>query len=203
MKLRLLNGPHSGIAYLGLLCGLATVSEAFADPAINGFVNRLWQEAIPTLDMDKSFDIPAYTRALSERFSNAALVHRTAQIAMDGSQKMPQRILAGARECLNQRRRPANLMLVIAAWIACCEARGASLPAGHFTDPLDAELQAIFASRRPARETVCEIFARAGFDAVTGSAARPLADLVAEHLDILRHDGPAAALEMAARRDAA
>jgi fructuronate reductase len=201
MKLRLLNGAHSGIAYLGLLAGMGTVSEAFADPAIRGFVDRLWDEAVPTLDLGTAFDLPAYTAALSARFSNAALVHRTAQIAMDGSQKMPQRILATAREQMMKGRPAAHLMLVAAAWIACCEARGTSLPAKHFSDPLDAELDRILSTR--SCEVVHEVFRRAGFDAVLGEAAQPLAGIAARHLEMLRENGVAAAIAAAARAGSA
>jgi fructuronate reductase len=203
MKLRLLNGAHSGIAYLGLLLGHATVADAYADPLIKSFVNRLWKEAIPTLDMDAGFDLAAYTAALSERFSNTALVHRTAQIATDGSQKMPQRILAAARDCLRQGRQPRQLMLVFSAWIACCEARGASLPAVHFTDPMDAELAFVFARQMRARDTVQEIFRRAGFDAVAGDTAEPLCAIAAAHLDTLRNKGASAALASASTVEAA
>ncbi|RWE16908.1 MAG: mannitol dehydrogenase family protein [Mesorhizobium sp.] len=96
MKLRLLNGAHSGIAYLGLLSGHATVDCAFADPSIRQFVDRLWAEAIPTLPQDAGLDPIPYTAELAQRFSNTALAHRTAQIANDGSQKLPQRIVASA-----------------------------------------------------------------------------------------------------------
>jgi fructuronate reductase len=197
MKLRLLNGAHSGIAYLGLLAGMSTVSEAFADTAIRGFVHRLWAEAISTLAVETGFDLATYTRALSERFSNAALVHRTAQIAVDGSQKMPQRILATAREQILRERPAAHLMLVPAAWIACCEARGTSLPANHFSDPLDAELDRILAARRSASDTVREVFRCAGFDAVLGTAAQPLAGIAATHLETLRRNGVTAAIAAA------
>src|SRR5690606_11829102 len=127
MKLRLLNGAHSGLSYLGLLCGRQSVSAAFTDPAIRGFVDRLWAEAIPTLPQGAGLDPQAYTAALSERFSNPALVHRTAQIANHGSQKLPQRILATARARLAGGGQVGHLMLVVAAWIACCQARGKSL----------------------------------------------------------------------------
>ncbi|TIV89339.1 MAG: mannitol dehydrogenase family protein, partial [Mesorhizobium sp.] len=68
--LRLLNGAHSGIAYLGLLTGHATVDRAFADPAIRQFVDALWAEAIPTLPEGAGLDTAAYTAELAERFSN-------------------------------------------------------------------------------------------------------------------------------------
>ena len=98
MKLRLLNGAHSSIAYLGLLTGRATVSEAFGDRAIRSFVRRLWDEAIPSLPNDAGLKPDAYVGELTKRFDNPALKHRTFQIANDGSQKLPQRIVSTALE---------------------------------------------------------------------------------------------------------
>jgi len=199
MKLRLLNGAHSGLSYLGLLCGRESVSAAFTDPAIRGFVDRLWAEAIPTLPEGAGLDPQTYTAALSDRFSNPALVHRTAQIANDGSQKLPQRILATASARLDEGGSVSHLMLAAAAWIACCEARGNSLPAGHFTDPLDSDLDAIFAGGPSAAETVRRVFASAGFDAVMGEAGKRLAEIAAGHLDVIRRNGPYAAIDMASQ----
>jgi fructuronate reductase len=199
MKLRLLNGAHSGIAYLGLLLGLDTVSQAFADPAIHAFVDRFWQEAIPTLPQKIDLDLPAYTAALAERFANSALIHRTAQIAMDGSQKMPQRILAAAAVQAVAGRPASHLMLVVAAWVACCEARGKFLPARYFSDPLDRELEAIFAAGRAPSETVRQIFRRTGFDATTGACTDRLTDIAAAHFEALRERGARAAIDEAAR----
>ncbi|UCI30559.1 mannitol dehydrogenase family protein [Mesorhizobium sp. B4-1-4] len=192
MKLRLLNGAHSAIAYLGLLSGHATVDRAFADPAIRSFVDALWAEAIPTLPTDAGLDTSAYTAQLAERFSNTALAHRTAQIANDGSQKLPQRIIASAIERLHAGAAPDHLALVIAAWIAACEARGKTLPEAHFTDPLDAPLTALLDRRSPADETVAAVFDVAGF--ARGDRAREtLIGLAADSLGQLRRGGPAAA----------
>ncbi|WEX08773.1 mannitol dehydrogenase family protein [Chelativorans sp. AA-79] len=199
MKLRLLNGAHSGLSYLGLLCGRESVSEAFTDPAIRSFVDRLWAEAIPTLPKNAGLDPDAYTAALAERFSNPALVHRTAQIANDGSQKLPQRILATARTRLSEGGPVTHLMLAVAAWITCCEARGEALPSGHFTDPLDRDLGAIFAGKHSAEEAVRRIFAVAGFDAVTGEAGEGLVKTVARHLENIRQKGAQAAIELASQ----
>jgi fructuronate reductase len=99
-KLRLLNGAHSAVAYLGALSGHEHVHEAVAVPAFRAYVEALWDEAQTTLNPPPGLDIPAYRDALMARFSNAALMHRTRQIAMDGSQKLPQRLLAGAAERL-------------------------------------------------------------------------------------------------------
>jgi len=200
MKLRLLNGAHSAMAYLGLLMGRDTVSDAFRDPVIRGFVERLWAEAIPTLPRSGGLDPQAYTRALAGRFANPALVHRTAQIAMDGSQKLPQRIIAAARARLQAQEPADHLALVLAAWIGCCEERGGRLAPGLFTDPLDAELGAIFARRASAADTVGAVFRTAGFEAAAGPAAGPLAATAAGQLETIRRRGAAAAIDAAAGR---
>lgn len=116
-KLRLLNGAHSGIAYLGGLAGIEFVHEFVALPEGRRFVERLWDEAEKTLSPPPGLDIAAYRRALMGRFANPALQHRTRQIAMDGSQKLPQRLLASiaARKAAGERC-PA-LKLAVAAWM--------------------------------------------------------------------------------------
>lgn len=193
MKLRLLNGAHSSIAYLGLLSGHETVDRAFGDPAIRRFVDRLWAEAIPTLPAGAGLDTASYTAELAERFANPALAHRTAQIANDGSQKLPQRIVNSAMAQLQADRPASHLALALAAWIATCAARGRSLPKGHFTDPLDLRLEALAGKSWPAREMTQAVFDLTGFAA--GAPERnALQELVSIHLDRLGEAGPAAAL---------
>ncbi|RAZ87274.1 mannitol dehydrogenase family protein [Mesorhizobium hawassense] len=193
MKLRLLNGAHSGIAYLGLLSGHATVDRAFADPSIRQFVDRLWAEAVPTLPRDAGLDTVAYTVELAARFSNTALAHRTAQIANDGSQKLPQRIVASALARLKAGLLPEHLSLVAAAWIAACAARGGTLPESHFTDPLDAALGDLFSSNLPTEEMTKAVFDLAGF--AKGHPERErLIEFVATHLVHFKQGGPKLAL---------
>ncbi|TPI62742.1 mannitol dehydrogenase family protein [Mesorhizobium sp. B3-1-7] len=193
MKLRLLNGAHSGIAYLGLLSGHATVDRAFADPSIRQFVDALWQEAIPTLPQDAGLDTSAYTAELAARFSNTALAHRTAQIANDGSQKLPQRIVASALARLEAGLLPEHLSLVVAAWIAACAARGKTLPESHFTDPLDAALGDLFGRNPPTAEMTAAVFDLAGF-AKGHLERRKLIEFVATHLVHFKHGNPKLAL---------
>jgi fructuronate reductase len=192
MKLRLLNGAHSAIAYLGLLAGHETVDRAFGDPAIRRFVDGLWSEAIPSLPGDAGLDTRRYTTELAERFSNPALAHRTAQIANDGSQKLPQRIVNSALAALEAGRPADHLALALAAWIAACEARGRSLPDRHFTDPLDESLGEAATRTLAPDAAVCAVFDLTGF-----AAASPHRDAlmrsVASHLSSLRAGGPAAA----------
>jgi fructuronate reductase len=115
-KLRLLNGAHSGIAYLGGLAGLAHVHEVLERPEARAFVEQLWDEAQTTLSPPPELDIAAYRKALMARFDNPTLMHRTHQIAMDGSQKLPQRLLAPIGAVRGGQGIEA-LSLAVAGWI--------------------------------------------------------------------------------------
>ncbi|MFV0358867.1 mannitol dehydrogenase family protein [Tropicimonas sp.] len=118
MKLRMLNGTHSSMAYLGYLAGHETIAEVAADPVFAAFVKRLWrEEIIPALDPPPGVDLQAYADQLFARYSNPAIRHLTWQIAMDGSQKLPQRILSTLGENLNAGRPSPGLMLAVAAWM--------------------------------------------------------------------------------------
>ena len=94
-KLRMLNGAHSALAYLGLGRGYRFVHEAISDPELRQLAERLMrEEAATSFTPAPGQDLDAYADALLARFGNPALAHRLAQIAMDGSQKIPQRWLA-------------------------------------------------------------------------------------------------------------
>lgn len=116
-KLRMLNGAHSGIAYLGALAGVQFVHEFVAQPKGLRFVEKLWDESAATLSPPPGLDINAYRQALMQRFSNAALQHRTRQIAMDGSQKLPQRLLAPIAVRLQRNLSVDMQALAVAAWM--------------------------------------------------------------------------------------
>ncbi len=118
MKLRMLNGAHSALAYLGYLAGRETVAEAMADPVLAAFARRLWRdEIIPVVDAPPGVDLAAYAEALATRFANPAIRHRTWQIAMDGSQKLPQRLLGSLEGNLSAGRPAPGLALAVAAWM--------------------------------------------------------------------------------------
>ncbi|HMA30620.1 MAG TPA: mannitol dehydrogenase family protein, partial [Casimicrobiaceae bacterium] len=118
MKLRLLNASHSAFAYLGFLAGHEFIYQVAAQPDFASFMRRFTaEEASPTLAVPAGIDLAAYREALVQRFANPALPHRTQQIAMDGSQKLPQRILATVRANLAAGR-PAELAaLAVAGWM--------------------------------------------------------------------------------------
>jgi fructuronate reductase len=118
MKLRMLNGTHSALAYLGYLGGYETIADCMADPSYRRLLRRLWeQEIIPALSPPPGVDLSAYAAALQDRFANPAIRHRTWQIAMDGSQKLPQRLLGTLQTNLAAGRASPGLMLAIAAWM--------------------------------------------------------------------------------------
>jgi len=117
MKLRMLNGSHSALAYLGYLSGYETVAEAMGNDALAGFAEGLMTDAMPTLDLPSHIDVGAYKASLMTRFRNKALRHRTWQIAMDGSQKLPQRILGPIRDRLAKGLPIERHALVVAAWM--------------------------------------------------------------------------------------
>lgn len=117
MKLRMLNGSHSTMAYLGYLSGYEYISDVMGDEDFVALVHGLMtEEAMPTLDMP-GVDLGAYRDQLLERFRNPALKHRTWQIAMDGSQKLPQRLLGTIRDRLKAGQPFERLGLGVAGWM--------------------------------------------------------------------------------------
>jgi fructuronate reductase len=136
-KLRLLNGAHSGIAYLGGLAGIEFVHQFVALPAGRAFVESLWDESAETLSPPPGLDVPAYRTALMGRFANSALNHRTRQIAMDGSQKLPQRLLAPILARLDRGLPIDTLALAVAAWMRWQEGRDDRGAAYVVDDPLE------------------------------------------------------------------
>lgn len=118
MKLRLLNGTHSALAYLGYLAGKEYISDCLADPDLAAYAEDLMRSEIaPELAPPDGFHIDDYIARLLERFSNPALRHRTWQIAMDGSQKLPQRLLSTVWSRINRNQPIEMLALALAAWI--------------------------------------------------------------------------------------
>ncbi|WP_422101679.1 mannitol dehydrogenase family protein [Vreelandella sp.] len=118
MKLRMLNGSHSLLAYLGALAGIETVFEGVNQPDLRALLRRyMLEEAAPTLDMPDGVDLIGYADSLLERFGNDSLRHRLQQIAMDGSQKLPQRWLIGTLARANAAQVSPCVALGMAAWI--------------------------------------------------------------------------------------
>jgi len=118
MKLRMLNGSHSLLAYLGAPAGIETVYEAVSHDDLRALLRRyMLEDAAPTLAMPEGTDLAAYADSLLMRFANDSLRHRLQQIAMDGSQKLPQRWLQGALARRRAGQAVPCVALGLAAWI--------------------------------------------------------------------------------------
>ena len=117
-KLRMLNASHSMFAYLGLLKGYEYVHEAAVDQTLSQFVlDALDQEVIPNIDVPKAMNAGEYVQSIMQRFRNSAVPYRTAQVASDGSLKLPQRIYPTAQTIWTSGQQAPRLELALCAWL--------------------------------------------------------------------------------------
>lgn len=159
MKLRMLNGTHSSLAYLGYLAGHETVADAARDPIFAAYLRRLWTaEIIPTLTPPPGADPGGYAAALTDRYRNPALRHRTWQIAMDGSQKLPQRLLGTLRDNLAAGRPAPGLTLAVAGWMRYVGGIDETGQPIDVRDPLACDLAARAKEGVPALLELREVF---------------------------------------------
>jgi fructuronate reductase len=195
MKLRLLNGTHSAIAYAGQLCGLETVSDAMLHPQIGAFTRRLMLEDLrATVAAPPGYDVLAYCGELLKRFENPALAHRTQQIAMDGTQKVPVRWLPALRESLAAGAERPQLERALAAWLHyLASGRSDSGVALVISDPGAPALAERLRSAADANAAVQAALSHAN---VFGETPWPTAFVarLASHLSTLRRGGMTALL---------
>ncbi|TDK31352.1 mannitol dehydrogenase family protein [Rhizobium deserti] len=123
MKLRLLNGSHTLIAHLGILHDLEYVRDVMAVAELAAAAENHMQTAVQTLDPVPGLDLADYMPQLMLRFANPRIAHRNVQIAMDSTQKLPQRILAPAVETLAAGGDAAAFAKVVAVWLAALHKR--------------------------------------------------------------------------------
>ncbi|AUH34343.1 mannitol dehydrogenase family protein [Paracoccus tegillarcae] len=159
MKLRMLNGTHSSLAYTGYLAGHETIAATVADPVYADFVRQLWSEIIPTVEAPSGVSLDAYADALFDRYANPAVRHRTWQIAMDGSQKLPQRLLGTLRENLDAGRASPALYLAVAAWMRYVGGIDEAGGAIEVKDPLAAHLRELSDAADTPADTVAALLA--------------------------------------------
>ncbi len=201
VKLRLLNGSHSLIAYLGVLSGAATIDASWSlDSVRSAVLGGIEHDYLPTFTLPTGFDAADYVAQLDARWRNPLIGHATTQVGSDGSLKLLQRIPEAALFHLGQGRMPHHLALCTAAWIACV-----APPLGFTPGPLAADI------REPAREALAEAVSGAvtiddhvrrilggGFFPAELAAEDSFTQRVAELLALLTRDGvPAAAADAA------
>lgn len=196
IKLRLLNGSHSALAYLGALAGFDLIADAVRRPDFARFTRAFMDlEVTPTLTVPPGFDLAAYKDALMGRFADPALRHRTVQIAMDGSQKLPYRLLATISSRLRAGHEPRHACLAVAAWMRFVTAGktddGARLP---LEDPLAGHLRGVVAgASTPAAIVSALLSLREVFPADLADDAS-FRSLLTEALDVLSRRGAAGAV---------
>ncbi|TMV62470.1 mannitol dehydrogenase family protein, partial [Thioclava sp. BHET1] len=145
MKLRMLNGSHSMLAYAGFHAGCRYVRDVMADADLAPLVRRHLAAAAASLPALPGLDLGDYASALTTRFANPAIAHETFQIAMDGTEKLPQRIFAPALDALKSGRDLAPFAFASAAWMR--HASGAQHDCAPYAlrDPRAAEIGAALA----------------------------------------------------------
>ncbi|MFJ2558144.1 MULTISPECIES: mannitol dehydrogenase family protein [unclassified Streptomyces] len=210
LKLRLLNGTHSLIAYLGALDGRATIPESIGRPFIAEAARGvLGSEYLPSLTVPADIDLDAYVGQLFERWANTALGHRTQQVGSDGSVKLRQRVPEPALLHLRAGRMPHRLALTVAAYLCCVAPPAGFSPGPHaaaMADPARGTLAAI--ADRAATAPAASGASRAAFvEAVLDSGLLgdglteypAFGGRVAELIDVVVRFGPGAAAAEAAR----
>ena len=144
VKLKLLNASHSALAYLGYLAGHETIADASNDPVFLAFINTMTEEeVIPTLRLPTTIDARGFRDQSVARFRNRAIHHRTWQIAMDGSQKLPPRLLGTIRDRLAAGAPFPHLALAVAGWMRYVAGTGERGQPIDVRDPLAHRFQEI------------------------------------------------------------
>ncbi|MEV5834453.1 mannitol dehydrogenase family protein [Nocardia sp. NPDC052112] len=201
MKLRLLNGTHSLIAYLGALDGHATIPDAIAQPFIEDAAVRVLDDYLPTVTVPDTMNIDDYIQQLFSRWSNSALGHRTSQVGSDGSVKLAQRVPLPALEHLGRGRLPQHLALTVAAYLCCVAPRPGFTPGSHaraMRDPARPRLAEISEKATSTTEFVRSVFETGGIFPTSLAAHTDFLTRVAEFIDILVRHGPVTAAAEAA-----
>lgn len=181
-KLRILNCTHSLLAYLGALRGHESIADAVADPDLERAARQLIAvDVLPTLTQPPGLDLTAYGEEVMQRFANPALRHRTLQVAMDGSQKLPMRLLGTIRDRLAAGETPRWAALTLAGWMVFVaighDRAGRPLP---LDDPLADRLHTAVSGAETADRIVDGLL---GVEEIFGADLRESADLRAVLVD--------------------
>jgi len=188
MKLRLLNGAHSSLAYLGVLLQHTTVADCMNDASVRSYIETLMRTEIqPLVSAPAGFDLDYYITQLLARFSNSSLRHRCEQIAMDGSQKIPQRLLPVLEERLERGLPVTYLVFALAAWMVFVQRQDCLI------DPRSSELKSLVRDADPA-ELVARLIGTDIFSQRLQASTELLAGLTSTVATIFRQ-GLTAALD--------
>jgi len=198
MKLRLLNGAHSLLAYVGALSGHQTIPESRFDPLIERALREaLYKEYLPSLEMPSGLKADTYIEQLFMRWSNTALGDKTARVGSDGSSKLPQRITVPALESYVRGEEPKILALTVAAWLMCISEfngfeRGPY--AKQMKDPARLKIIEIAKSSADVSTLVTRFFSESGVFSIELSDNASFVQLTTRCTEIIMSQGIAAAI---------
>jgi mannitol 2-dehydrogenase len=193
MKIRLLNGSHSALAYPACLLGFRDAAPAILDPLLGAFIRRAYMEEItPTLRPPEGIDLGAYKDSLIRRFSNKNIGDPVLRLASDGSKKIPNAILRPLAEAFRRGLPRGALLFALAAWARFLDAAGDPSREFPLEDPRGEELSA--AARR-ARERPAAFLKAAGLEEMSGGGLESLAPGFAAALEDIYRSGMRGALE--------
>ncbi len=200
VKLRLLNGSHSLISYLGGLDEQPTIPAARTQPFIEECVRRaLYEEFLPSIELPTGFDPDAYIDQLFDRWMNFSLGDKTARVGSDGSAKLLQRVPVPALRLLREGEMPQQMALTVAAWIACvCPPPGfdPGPVAADMVEPKKKELAEAVEGASTVRHHALAIM-EGGFFPDELVEHEAFNERVADFLEIIVNDGVRAAAEEA------
>jgi fructuronate reductase len=198
MKVRLLNGTHSLLAYVGALHGFETIAESVRTPAIEQAAwTVLRREYEPSIEVPTGVDVRAYEEQLFARWGNSALGHRTAQVGTDGSVKLRQRIPEPVLTSLDAGGTPHMIALTVAAYLTCIAPMPGVDPgpqAEAMVDPARARLAEIAATARDGNEVARRVITDLQLFGQELAGRTDFADRVGVLLDTIARHGIGAAL---------
>ncbi len=157
MKLRMLNGTHSVMAYAGFLAGHKYVRDVMADEKCMRLARRHLEAAAATLTPLSRIDYDVYASVLVDRFSNPHLEHETYQIAMDGTEKLSQRLLEPAVEAMRKGQSLEPFAFAVAAWMRYTSGRTDDGRTYTLRDPKEALIATYTEKCRDAESIVAEL----------------------------------------------
>ena len=157
IKLKILNASHSALAYLGLLLGYKYVHEVINDKLCYSFINNyLDREVIPTIHNRDNFDLIQYKKDVLKRFRNYFLNHKLEQIGMDGSLKIPIRIIDTFKNS-NQNSDYMYTFIIVACWILFLRKNNINKYKYNVSDPMSEDLLIIANNKQNVVENIIDL----------------------------------------------
>lgn len=117
MKIKLLNGSHLALTYLGFLKGYRFVHETMNDPLFVHYMRAYMDlDVTPQLASVPGIDLSDYKDTLVARFSNQAIADQLERVCSDGSSKFPKFTIPTINRLIADGCETRRAALVVAAW---------------------------------------------------------------------------------------